>query len=566
MMDEVAIEENVVDDDCGSAGCHPHRNGRLPPELLSKIFRLCSPLPSDENPSSCNRDLTNIALACRSWYFPAVSELWRAPRFASINEFVMFVKRCWEVSNHLRHGTNATGQGDDGPAGWYGIKSLRSFTVTQETMFLLNAFILDRHISMIADAQPTLRHLTLHSCRSISDASLLQLVSASRCTLRTLDLSHSRVSDLCVQLVLGFCEGLKEIRLSGVGKLSDDTVAMIPDVEVLHINKCPKVGEVGLMTFLAGSKRLRELRFGKCDKITRTVSLLAPVYVSMVHSEAHIIKSSLTLSFELQDSRISWTSFPTYLMANITSLHVHNPDNIPLNILHPKPNKLTQLSLHTGVVDTTSLQEFLSRCHNLSALCLTTLHGVTNVLLQHIPQCPFASSLQILDISGCRQISDAGIAHLGGFEISQPTQTLTLPTIQWSTPFHLPLPTMTTRLETIIVTTPLPLPSLATLHTTHVPRLKWSTLVKFVQVYIEPHGVLSELAISSEVVDGFFFAGSRRCGWCRSGWRYEGRGDFQGQKATQTCWSMNGTVLLSLGDMEDPFWLARFIGVHILVV
>ncbi|KAJ3178125.1 hypothetical protein HDU85_005650 [Gaertneriomyces sp. JEL0708] len=504
-MDEVDIEEKSVDGDCGSAGCHPHVNGRLPPELLSKIFRLCSPRPSDENPSAYNKDLTNIALTCRSWYFPAVSELWRAPRFASINEFVIFVKRCWEVSNHLRHGTTATGHGDEGPAGWYGIRSLRTLTIAQETMFLLNAFILDRHISMIADAQPTLRHLTLHSCRSISDASLLQLVCASRCTLRTLDLSYSRVSDLCVQLVLGFCEGLKEIRLSGVGKLSDDTVAMMPDVEVLHINKCRKVGEVGLMTFLSGSKRLRELRFGKCDKITRTG--LRNILTKAVARNPNLTTLEFSIAAGPSDSRISWTSFPTHLMANITSLHVHNPDNIPLDILHPKPNKLTQLSLHTGVIDTTSLQEFLSRCHRLSALCLTTLHGVTNVVLQHITQCPFASSLQLLDISGCRQISDAGIAHLGGFEISQPTQTLTLPTIQWSTPFHLPLPTMTTRSETITVTTPLPLPSLTTLHTTHVPRLKWSTIVKFVQVYIEPHGVLSELAISSEVVDGFVLPG-----------------------------------------------------------
>lgn len=279
----------------------------VPPELLSKIFlyvvhssapltQYTSTSPYHVAKSSLARQtLHSACLVSKSWYFPAVEALWHEPLFLRIEEFVLFMKALQWIGSgaNAQHTVDADRKGKgratdtankrDGKAlkrsiqhnllGTTGPPSIRHLSLS--TFPFLPPFITPNHLQLLCTYPPTITHLSLANCRTLTDASLVSLLTHLAPRLISLDITNCwRATDLTLQVIAFFAgpwRRLKRVIVRGCGFISDAGLVRLGQecgagLEVLDVTGCWRVSDAGMVRFLGACqkalKRETKLRMG----------------------------------------------------------------------------------------------------------------------------------------------------------------------------------------------------------------------------------------------------------------------------------------------------------------
>ncbi|RKO88711.1 hypothetical protein BDK51DRAFT_41903 [Blyttiomyces helicus] len=439
-----------------------------PPEILDRIFQTVSLTTHSE----ALRTLYTCCLVSHAYYWSACSALWARPTFPTLHSFVRFVAACHarRARERLQGRRPRAGTDDEGSTpswiGKWGLESIRDFAPTRTAH--LPAFVVQHHLSLVADARPALTALSLAGCVHVEDTAVVQMVAACAESLMTLDLENCwRVSNLCVRVVAELCGPhgrIKRLGLRGLGRVSDIGLEAIGthlagSLVALDLTWCRRVGDGAMMRFLRrvaargvdvdedgglnvvnapASGRLVELRFARCRKFTRIGFKAVVEFAVKTNPKLEILEFSIPdpphrLPSPTQQSPvIAFDAFPTALLANITSLHISRARSLQGRSLFLLADvcgpRLKQLSLTDSAASEHALLYLLTHTPHLTSLSLQNARaGVTPTFLRHLGLSPSIRTLTDLNLGGCRGVEATGLRALWDSTVPDPLAAQTAP-------------------------------------------------------------------------------------------------------------------------------------------
>ncbi|KAI8927625.1 hypothetical protein BC831DRAFT_451652 [Entophlyctis helioformis] len=321
-------------------------------------------------------------------------------------------------------------------AGYTGPQHLRTLRLDVHPICqLINHDIL----SVMADGNLRLRHLSLSNCRALTDAAIVQMVLATAHSLASLDLSYCwKLSDMA-RLDLSHVSLLSDIGLAAVGdqlastlrSLNVSECRCISDRGLLHlIDKLnppsrPISGLVtgdtarrGLENAQGSGGNLVELRFRGCSKITRTgfVHLLTRLHATQPRLRI--------LEFTVPSAPLgtppllhSMRTFPVDACAKLHQLHIHSAhildDGILLQVVSSCAPRLQALTLQdTSRTQSDLLADIVGMCTNLVSLSLSGAAHLPHAAMNALAMLPSFHKLQVLDFSWCQTLKDDALLLL----------------------------------------------------------------------------------------------------------------------------------------------------------
>lgn len=146
---------------------------------------------------------------------------------------------------------------------WYAAESRHRRVLKPRRVDLLPA-VLSRY--------PSVSRLDLSFCPRVTDACLAMVALTLGSSLRSIDLSRSRsFTQAGLESLVTNCSTLVEIDLSNATELSDAAAATIgraKNLEMLSLNRCKMVTDMGLGCIAVGCPRLRTLSLRWCLGVT----------------------------------------------------------------------------------------------------------------------------------------------------------------------------------------------------------------------------------------------------------------------------------------------------------
>uniref|UniRef100_A0A6V7QRP7 F-box/LRR-repeat protein 15-like leucin rich repeat domain-containing protein n=1 Tax=Ananas comosus var. bracteatus TaxID=296719 RepID=A0A6V7QRP7_ANACO len=304
---------------------------------------------------------------------------------------------------------------------------------------------------------PSVSHLDLSLCPRVGDAALSAIAGALRSSLRSIDLSRSRLfSQIGLESLAVTCAGLVEIDLSNGTDLSDAAAAAIAkarNLERLWLARCKIMTDMGLGCIAVGCPKLRllclkwclgvtDLGVGlvavKCKKLrsldlsyTMITKKCLPAVMQLpcledlalagclgINDQALLSLKQGCMSLGVLD--VSNCQHVTHL--GLSSILSRAPGLCQLNLVYfcpftqslasslQKLSKLQSIRLDGCPVTSAGLKAIANSCTSLKELSLSKCSGVTDeglssVVVKH-------KTLMKLDITCCRNITDVSVANI----------------------------------------------------------------------------------------------------------------------------------------------------------
>lgn len=243
--------------------------------------------------------------------------------------------------------------------------------------------------------------LDCSSCVQISDSDVRAIASTYRSQLRHLDISNNkRITEMSLQTVGEFCEGLQSLRLQKIPlpDVAMMAVAQCRNLQVLMLTKCREISDVGLSCIAAGCKNLLDLSLKWCVGVTDKGIVM-------------LVANCLQLrTLDLSDTRV--TGIGLQAVAQLPALHFLNlaqcsfVDNSALAALQTGCSSLMGLDL-TGCtrINETGALNFIRVATQLEQLIVSHCHQLADATLLYLSKLP---SLRVLKVERC-SITNSGL-------------------------------------------------------------------------------------------------------------------------------------------------------------
>ncbi|XP_065853494.1 F-box/LRR-repeat protein 3 [Euphorbia lathyris] len=314
-----------------------------------------------------------------------------------------------------------------------------------------------QHLPRILNRYPHLTHLDLSLCPRINDNSLTVISNICNDSLRSIDLSRSRLFSYngLINLALN-CKNLVDIDLSNATELRDAAAAAVAEaknLERLWLGRCKLITDMGVGCIAVGCKKLRliclkwclgvtDLGIGliavKCKDIRSLDLSYLPITskcLSSILKLQHLEDLILEGCYGINDDSLTALKHGCKSLKKLDMSSCQNVSHVGLSSLISGVGGLEELILAYGspvnlslanslkrlsdlqsvkldgcVVTSTGLNALGNWCVSLKELRLSKCTGVTDeglscLVTKH-------RDLRKLDITCCRKITDVSIAHI----------------------------------------------------------------------------------------------------------------------------------------------------------
>ncbi|KAF9306820.1 hypothetical protein BGZ74_003068 [Mortierella antarctica] len=338
----------------------------------------------------------------------------------------------------------------------------------------LPSCITDRHLSSLSPSLTHLTSLNLAHCSAISDVSVIYIVTSSSPYLKKIDLTECRlITNLTIQVIARLCSQLEEISLQGCGLIRDDAIEELAlyctRLQKIDIGQCQRASDRAVLALLTSSgqvnagpngglyapsslgvivrtrnARISRLGIAGCRGVTM-IALMAigehlspdPMVTDNTNDDGHHSEdasSLLSLEFTCPSpvprthvqnaqghhnqnlsspARRIFRSLPTTLEEiSIHDAHHLNHDDI-LCLVQRVGLTLKTLRLDNGnAVTSDTLTYILGACPKLTVLCIPRATRLDDTGVIQLASARCATTLVELDLSACRNLTDACLTRL----------------------------------------------------------------------------------------------------------------------------------------------------------
>lgn len=206
-------------------------NTKLPYDITAKVFDHLQ-----------SHDLCQSTLVCKSWRQTLTPLLWRSPRFYHkldkqlSDKYSAPISTMWSVTSGTRENAYIIYQTLDVADYRHGYGSQLPFRYLQLGQFVRSLsfeyreqLVTDQTLADIAEHCPSLQHLSLSGCQSITDNGLSYLMRGKlRHSLRSINLSDcNSITDYGLALVSKLCARLHTISLDGCTRITDAGIIVL---------------------------------------------------------------------------------------------------------------------------------------------------------------------------------------------------------------------------------------------------------------------------------------------------------------------------------------------------
>ncbi|KVI11293.1 Leucine-rich repeat, cysteine-containing subtype [Cynara cardunculus var. scolymus] len=281
-------------------------------------------------------------------------------------------------------------------------------------------------LKKLLNRYPFVTHLDLSLCPRIPDSSLSYISNSCGKALKSINLSRSNFfTHVGLSCLVSNCVNLVDIDLSNAVHLNDTAAAAIAScrsLERLCLTRCKSLTDIGIACIAVGCLKLRVLNLKWCLGVSDLGVALIAVKCKQIRSLdlSHLLitEKCLPLLLKLQylkvlvlegccgigdESLVSlkqgWKSLKTLNMS-----YCENVSHVGLSSLTSSTTCLQNLSLAYGPTG------IGNSCVSLKELSLSKCSGVTDDGLSSVVM--KQTELKRLDITCCRKITQASIAHL----------------------------------------------------------------------------------------------------------------------------------------------------------
>lgn len=305
--------------------------------------------------------------------------------------------------------TTAGGGGGGGEDKVAPSSSISSSSSKLTHLSLSGAYLLnDKGLLCILKASPSLTALSLpQACRLIASQqnSSINMLPRLCPHLRELNLNECRGidSDGLHQALSGLLPTtLEELSLDGLGgQINDDFMAsllppssssLFPKLKHASFARCTELTDKGLLDFVRRAPFLESLVLDECKGIT-SLGLLHMFGITVIDLGGEYVDDDNNMSTTTRSSRSA-------LAAAISTK--------PLAVVPP----FKSLKLKKCPVDDSVLCILASKCPDLTTLSLNGCKQITSSSILVVSQAACRRSLQYLDLSWCRQVSQEALGAL----------------------------------------------------------------------------------------------------------------------------------------------------------
>ncbi|KAG0034414.1 hypothetical protein BGZ82_005750 [Podila clonocystis] len=338
----------------------------------------------------------------------------------------------------------------------------------------LPSCITDKHLSSLSPSLTHLTSLNLAHCSAISDVSVIDIVTSSSPYLKKIDLTECRlITNLTVQVIARLCSQLEEISLQGCGLIRDDAIEELAlhctRLQKIDIGQCQRASDRAVLALLRSSgqmnsdpyeglytspsrgvnvrtrnARISRLGIAGCRGVTM-MALMAigehlssdPMAADNAIYDGHPSEdASSLLSLELTCP----SPVPRTGMQNAQGPHNQNVSSPAKRIFRSLPTTLEEISIHDAhhlnhddilclvqrvgltlktlrldsgnAVTSDTLTYILGACPKLTVLCIPRATRLDDTGVIQLASARCASTLVELDLSACRNLTDACLTRL----------------------------------------------------------------------------------------------------------------------------------------------------------
>ncbi|KAI9239201.1 MAG: hypothetical protein BYD32DRAFT_240958 [Podila humilis] len=338
----------------------------------------------------------------------------------------------------------------------------------------LPSCITDRHLSSLSPSLTHLTSLNLAHCSAISDVSVIDIVTSSSPYLKKIDLTECRlITNLTVQVIARLCSQLEEISLQGCGLIKDDAIEELAlhctRLQKVDIGHCQRASDRAVLALLRKSGRINACPYGgysassskglKAQTRNARISRLGiagcrgVTMIGLMAIGEHLSPDSACetdgdgedhLSVEDVSSLLSFeftSPSPAPRTQNVQGGPNQNLSSSPVRrIFRSLPTTLEEISIHDAhhlnhddilclvqrvgltlrslrldngnAVTPDTLTYILGACPKLTVLCIPRATRLDDTGVIQLATARCAASLVELDLSACRNLTDACLTRL----------------------------------------------------------------------------------------------------------------------------------------------------------
>ncbi|KAJ3034323.1 hypothetical protein HDV00_005199 [Rhizophlyctis rosea] len=242
-------------------------------------------------------------------------------------------------------------------------------------------------VAVFADNCPNMETARFAGCRTISRGVLTRLLQIN--------------------------QRLKNLDISGLKIINDETMITIAQynqrLEALNISHCSNVTGRGISLVMRWCVRLRELHMAQCTRVDKNA-------MKWIGHLKRLEKLNLAYCPLIKDEPLPSGLAPLATITTLTHLNLNGhrtlTDTILTEITKSNPHLHTlELSGCHHLTDA-SLAHLARHCHTLTRLDLEECSQTTDTTLQSLSSSPCSTTLEILILSYCDNVTDAGLRTL----------------------------------------------------------------------------------------------------------------------------------------------------------
>eukprot|EP01133_Synstelium_polycarpum_P001079 gene1079-1223_t len=295
----------------------------------------------------------------------------------------------------------------------------------------------DVSINAISTHCAGLRELVMSRCTLVTSVAIDKLFRTLH-EIRLIDLSSAPLaaSDNTLRLIGKYCPSIQYVSLAGNCNITDaGLISMVKSTTgllELNISECVNLSDASLNAVAANCQRLRILKMTGLNNVTtlRSIGKSCTELVELDISECHKISSDLGYitkgctkltifklrrCYGLQDVSLLSEDGEIHTMTKLTVLD-WSYGNIEFQTIHSITHSckyLTSLNVsYCKSLTDMSIERIAASLTNLKKLKIDAVVNVTDEGIRSLSEGPVSSSIQVLSLVGCRNISDASAQHI----------------------------------------------------------------------------------------------------------------------------------------------------------